>query len=94
MCKTLISIFQRGRKHINKFKSLIFEEKHEDKSKAGILMMIIATICFSIMVLLVKYLSHYPLAEIIFFRSLAIMLFIPPILKKNKIPLLGNNRFF
>jgi len=55
--------------------------------------MIIATICFSIMVLLVKYLRHYPLAEIIFFRSLAIMLIIPPILKKNKIPFLGNNRF-
>ena len=56
-------------------------------------MMIIATICFSIMVLLVKYLRHYPLTEIIFFRSLAIMLIIPPILKKNKIPFLGNNRF-
>ena len=56
-------------------------------------MMIIATICFSVMSLLVKYLRYYPLAEIIFFRSLAIMLVIPLILKKNKIPLLGNNRF-
>jgi len=56
-------------------------------------MMIIATICFSVMALMVKYLRHYPLMEIIFFRNLAIMLIVPPLLRKNKIPLLGNNKF-
>ncbi|MEA2021192.1 MAG: DMT family transporter [Candidatus Caldatribacteriota bacterium] len=56
-------------------------------------MMIIATICFSAMALMVKYLRHYPLMEIIFFRNLAIMLIVPPLLRKNKIPLLGNNKF-
>jgi len=56
-------------------------------------MMIISTICFSIMVLLVKYIRHYPLTEIIFFRSLVIMLIVPFLLIKNKVNILGNNKF-
>ena len=55
--------------------------------------MIISTICFSIMVLLVKYIRHYPLTEIIFFRSLVIMLIVPFLLIKNKVNILGNNKF-
>lgn len=55
-------------------------------------MMIIATICFSLMMACVKYLKHLPVMEIVFFRNLIIMLIIPVVLKKEKIPFWGNNK--
>ena len=55
-------------------------------------MMIIATICFSLVSVMVKFLQHFPVMEIIFFRSLTIMLIIPIILKNKKIPFWGNNK--
>ena len=55
-------------------------------------MMIIATICLSLMAAMVKFLGHLPVMEIIFFRSLPIMLIIPIILKNKKIPFWGNNK--
>lgn len=56
--------------------------------------MIINSICVSIMSLLVKFLHHLPLMEIIFFRSLPLMLIIPLVLKNRKISFIGNNRHF
>ncbi|GAI90114.1 unnamed protein product, partial [marine sediment metagenome] len=53
---------------------LNLEKNGEDKSNMGILMMIIATICFSLMAVMVKYLRHLPVMEIIFFRNITIML--------------------
>ena len=93
MIRKSITSFSSGRKHIVNFRNFVIKEICINKSKSAILMMVIATICFSATSLLVKYLRHYPLMEIIFFRSLFIMLIVPPILIKNKIPLLGNNRF-
>lgn len=58
----------------------------------GILMMIIATICFSLMAAMVKFLRHLPVMEIIFFRNIPIMLTIPLILKNKKISFWGNNK--
>ncbi len=55
-------------------------------------MMIIATICFSLMMAFVKYLKHLPVMEIVFFRNLIIMLIVPVVLKKEKIPFWGNNK--
>ena len=55
-------------------------------------MMIIATICFSLMSAMVKYLGHLPVMEIIFFRNIPIMLIIPLILKSKKISFWGNNK--
>ena len=55
-------------------------------------MMIIATICFSLMVAMVKFLGHLPVMEIIFFRNIPIMLLIPLILKNKKISFWGNNK--
>ena len=55
-------------------------------------MMIIATICFSLMAVMVKLLGHFPVMEIIFFRNLATMLITPLILKNKKIPFWGNNK--
>jgi len=52
-------------------------------------MMIIATICLSLMAAMVKFLGHLPVMEIIFFRSLPIMLIISTILKNKKNSFLG-----
>jgi len=68
------------------------EKSGEDKSNSGILMMIIATICFSLMSAMVKYLGHLPVMEITFFRNIPIMLIIPLILKSKKISFWGNNK--
>jgi drug/metabolite transporter (DMT)-like permease len=68
------------------------EKSGEDKSNTGILMMIIATICFSLMAAMVKYLGHLPVMEITFFRNIPIMLIIPLILKSKKISFWGNNK--
>lgn len=71
---------------------LSLEKNGEDESNMGILMMIIATICFSLMAAMVKYLGHLPVMEIIFFRNIPIMLIIPLILKNKKISFWGNNK--
>ena len=55
-------------------------------------MMVISTICFSLMAAMVKFLSHLPVMEIIFFRNIPIMLIIPLILKNKKISFWGNNK--
>ena len=68
------------------------EKSGEDKSNMGILMMIIATICFSFMSAMVKFLGHLPVMEIILFRSIPIMLIVPLILKNKKISFWGNNK--
>ena len=68
------------------------EEIGKDKPNVGILMMVITTICFSLMAGMVKYLRHLPLMEIIFFQNIPIMLIIPLILKNKKNSLWGNNK--
>ena len=55
-------------------------------------MMIIASVCFSLMAVMVKFLGHLPLMEIIFFRNIPTMLVIPLILKNKKISFWGNNK--
>ena len=55
-------------------------------------MMIIATICFSLMAAMVKFLGHLPVMEIMFFRNIPTMLIIPLILKNKKISFWGNNK--
>ncbi len=77
---------------IIKIRLLNLEKDGEDKSNRGILMMIIATICFSLMAAMVKFLRHLPVMEIIFFRNIPIMLIIPLILKNKKISFWGNNK--
>ena len=68
------------------------EKSGEDKSNTGILMMIIATICFSLVAVMVKSLSYLPVMEIVFFRNIPTMLIIPLILKNKKISFWGNNK--
>ena len=55
-------------------------------------MMILATICFSLIAAMVKFLGHLPVLEIIFFRNIPIMLIVPFILKNKKISFWGNNK--
>ena len=64
----------------------------KSNSAYGILMMILGTIFCSLMIVFVKYLKHLPVMEIVFFRNFFIMLIIPFMLKKEKIPIWGNNK--
>jgi len=73
-------------------KKIFLEEKQKDRFTIGILMMIIATICFSIMMVIVKYLRHLPLMEIILFRNIPIMIVVSIILKNKGIFFYGYNR--
>jgi len=71
---------------------LSLEKNGEDKPNVGIVMMILASICFALMTVMVKFLSDLPLMEIIFFRSVPIVLIVPLILKNKKISFWGNNK--
>ncbi|HAJ32793.1 MAG TPA: EamA family transporter [Candidatus Atribacteria bacterium] len=65
--------------------------KREVKAQ-GILMMLIAAICFAVLAFLIKFVPDIPLMELIFFRNIPIMLIVPLILIKKGIPILGNKR--
>lgn len=54
--------------------------------------MLVATVLFSVMQVLVKYLDQYPFYELIFFRSIVSILICFVSLRKMKIPVLGNNK--
>jgi len=64
----------------------------KDNYKVGVFMMVITSICFALMAVIVKYLKHLPLMEIVLFRNIPTMIIIPIILKKKDIPLFGNNK--
>jgi ABC-type tungstate transport system substrate-binding protein len=70
--------------NISKIKGLNLKEKCVDKPNLGIIMMIIATICFSLMAVMIKFLCGFPVMELVFFRNIPIMLIIPLILKSKK----------
>jgi len=55
--------------------------------------MVTASLCFALMALMIKKVSHIPVLEIIFFRSIPAMLIIPIMIKKANISFLGNNKF-
>jgi EamA domain-containing membrane protein RarD len=61
-------------------------------SAYGIFMMISGTVFCSLMIVFVKYLKHLPVMEIVFFRNFFIMLIMPLMLRKEKIPIWGNNK--
>ncbi len=62
------------------------------KMTPGVRHMFLAIFYFSLMNLCVKYLSHIPAVEVVFFRSLVSLTISWYILKKQRVPLLGNNR--
>lgn len=63
------------------------------KQNQGILMMVLASILFSFMAAIIKSLRHFPLMEVIFFRSFPTVLVLSLIIKKNKMNFLGVNKF-
>jgi len=63
------------------------------KQNQGILMMVSASILFSLMAVAIKSLRDFPLMEVIFFRSFPTVLILSLIIKKNKMNFLGVNKF-
>lgn len=67
--------------------------KHSRSELSGILLMLQASFCFSIMALCVKILSHsLPSYEIVFFRSFTSVLLISYFIKKHRVSFLGTHR--
>ncbi|MGB3144830.1 MAG: DMT family transporter [Maribacter sp.] len=60
--------------------------------KKAILYMIISTVSFSLMNSFIKYLSHVPTFEIVFFRSLGSLILATGYILLKGIPMLGNSR--
>ena len=75
----LKKILNRGLININKVKRLISEEKYGDKPNLGILMMILASICFALVGAIIRFVGNIPLMEMIFFRSFPSILILPVI---------------
>lgn len=62
------------------------------KSSKAIFYMIFSVIAFSLMNTVVKYLNDFSAYQIVFFRSIGTLFFTVPLIVKNKIPILGNNK--
>ena len=63
------------------------------KQNQGILMMISASILFSLMAIIIKSLRDFPLMEVVFFRSFPAVLVLPLIIRKSKLNFLGVNKY-
>ena len=64
----------------------------QDKSSSGIVMMLLASICFALMAAMIKFVRNVPVMEIVFIRSLPIIIIVPLIIRYKRIPLCGNNQ--
>jgi len=62
------------------------------KLSKGVIYMIYASFTFALMNVLVKYLSHIPAVELVFFRSLVSFIICVALLKYQNIPLFGNKK--
>lgn len=62
------------------------------KGSKAIFYMIFSVIGFSLMNTVVKYLNDFGAYQIVFFRSIGTLFFTIPLIVKNKIPILGNNK--
>ncbi len=56
--------------------------------------MLFSAFAFSLMQLCVKYLDHLPFTELVFFRSIVSLVISIVVLKRMRVPLLGNSRVF
>ena len=54
--------------------------------------MLLSTMCFTVMNLFVKYLSHFTAYQLVFFRAVGSLFFTNAFLIYHKIPMLGNNK--
>ena len=55
-------------------------------------MMILASICFALVGIMIKFIGNIPLMEMIFFRNLPSILILPLVLKNKNISLRGKNK--
>jgi drug/metabolite transporter (DMT)-like permease len=62
------------------------------KYNKAVVYMIISVIAFAIMNTIVKYVAVFNVYQIVFFRSIGTLAFTVPLILKNRIPLLGNNK--
>lgn len=62
------------------------------KSSRAIFYMIFSVIAFSLMNAVVKYLNDFSAYQIVFFRSIGTLFFTVPLIIKDKVPILGNNK--
>lgn len=62
------------------------------KGSKAIFYMILSVVAFSLMNTVVKYLNDFSAYQIVFFRSIGTLCFTIPLIIKNKIPFLGNNK--
>jgi len=62
------------------------------EEKDSIKYMLLAGLCFALMNVCVKYVSHIPTVEVVFFRSVFSLVASYVILKRDKIPVFGNNK--
>ena len=58
----------------------------------AILYMVFSAIAFALMGSVVKYLSTFNVYQVVFFRSVGTLLFTIPLVLKQKVPFLGNNK--
>ncbi|MCO5230876.1 MAG: DMT family transporter [Chitinophagales bacterium] len=58
----------------------------------GIILMALATLCFSLLSVCVKYIGHIPAHELIFFRGVITLALSYSHIKSLKIPVFGNNK--
>ena len=65
----------------------------QDNNKAGILLIILASLFIALVAALVKKVNHLPLMEIILFRNIPTMIIIPLVIKKSNLSFFGNNKF-
>jgi len=72
--------------------SLNIEEENINICKRGILLIIISSACFALMALIVKFIQHTSLMEIIFFRCMPSIIILPILLKKKNISFYYNNK--
>ncbi len=63
----------------------------KDQKKA-VVFMLSASLIFSMMNLIVKYLDAIPVAQIVFMRSIVMLVMVITLLRRQKIPPLGNNK--
>lgn len=62
------------------------------KVSAGVRYMLLATLTFALMKVFVKSIPHIPAIEIILFRSIISLIISLVLLRKQKVPILGNNK--
>lgn len=79
---------------INNSNFIKVRSEMKDNDNVGIFFNLISSLCFALIAVMVKYVKHLPLMEIVFFQNIPTMIIVPIILKKMNISLFGKNKPF